>query len=451
LPTQEEAPHSLGAIKALRRFIYFLVVALLLGLALFKFVFEDALRLAYPFNDLTTPWVTTRAFLDGKNPYNDINEFDRIWAATGIPLPASCADYRCILAIYQPTYPPPALELIAPLGWLSWHAAVRAYTAVSSILFVLMLLLLAHQLPLPWRDLRKLYFVAFALAMAPLHSGIHEANLSTLVVAFLCAGVGLLSKRPYGAGIAIAIAMCLKPQVAVFFFAYPWLRKKWKTAMTSLVACGAFFLSSLAWMKMHHVEWFGAFLSQLSQFSAPGGRSSAEAPGPGKFQLLNLQILTYQLTRSREGSAILAWAIFAPLACAAVYLILRHVSDENESAGIAMVAVLTLLPVYQRFYAAEILLFVVYWAVENGNLRGAKAALLIMIPLLFPFAAMAERTGIAARWIGGHPSALSFLWNDLLLPHVIWIELLLLLILIADLSRRSARLPARGILPQAAK
>jgi len=423
-----------------KRFRY-LAVFLLFSLALVKFVFQDMRTLAFQFNDLTTPWVATQTFLHGMNPYNDINEFDRIWASTRIPLPASCPDYRCILATYQSIYPPTALALIAPLGLLPWHAAVYTYVAGSTAFFAFALLVLAQRLPLPWNDVRKLYFVAFALAMAPLHSGIHEANLNTLVVAFLCAGMGLLANRPYGSGIAIAMAMCLKPQVGIFFFAYPWLRKKWRAAFASLGACTFVSACSLIWLNIHHVEWFGAFLSQLSQFSAPGGRSGVEAPGPGKFQLLNLQILTFQLTHSREWSAILAWIVFALLAGVAIYLIHRRVSDENESTGIAIVAVLTLLPVYQRFYTAEVLLFVLYWAVENCDLRRAKAALLLMVALLFPFAAWTERSGIAMRFTEGNHTGLDVIWNDFLMPHMIWIELLLLLILIADLSTQAQRLP----------
>jgi hypothetical protein len=106
-----------------------------------------------------------------------------------------------------------------------------------------------------------------------------------------------------------------------------------------------------------------------------------------------------------------------------------------------MVAVLALLPVYQRFYTAEVLLSVLYWAVENCNLPRANAALLLMVPLLFPFAAWTQRSGIGMRLMDGNHSVFSAIWNDILMPHVIWIKLLLLLILIAELSTQTERLP----------
>ncbi len=327
--------------------------------------------------------------------------------------------------------------LIAPLGLLGWHTAVCTYLFGSTVLFIIALLVLAQRLPLPRLDPKKLYFVAFALAMAPLHSGIHQVNLSTLIIACFCAGACFLSTRPYCSGIAIAIAMCLKPQVGIFFFAYPWLRKKWKTAFAELGACLVLSASSLVWMKIHNVEWLGAFLRELSRFSSPNGRGSPIATGAWKFQLLNLRVLTFQFTHSPEWSKILAWTLFALLAGVSGFLIISRVSDKNESAGIAMISILALLPVYERYYAAEILLFVLYWAVENWRAKGAKAALLLMLPLLFPFAAWAERAGAAKWFTGGRNLSLNFILNGVLMPHVIWIELILFLIVLASLYRQS--------------
>ena len=334
---------------------------------------------------------------------------------------------------------------MAPLGLLGWHTAVYTYLFGSTALFILALVVLARRLPLPRLDPRMLYFAAFALAMAPLHSGIHEVNLNTVIIACLCAGAGFLSTRPYCSGIAIAIAMCLKPQVGIFFFAYPWLRKKWKTAFAALGTCSVLSACSLVWMKIHHFEWLGAFLNELSRFSSPNHRSSPITAGTGKFQLLNLQVLTFQFTHSPEWSKILAWILFALLAGVSGFLIISRVSNKNESAGIAMISILTLLPVYQHYYTAEILLFVLYWAIENRRLKGAKAALLLMLPLLFPFATWAERAGVASRFAGGR-NFMDLIWNGLLMPHVIWIELILLLIVLASLYRKirpsAARLAA---------
>ncbi len=455
VPHAETPPISQRAVSA-SRLVWLLAAALLLALALAKFVYHDALRLAYPVNDLTNPWVASQAFLHRKDPYGDIQEFATIWAARGAPLSAQYQDYSRILADVPMVYPPTTLALIAPLGLFRWHAAVWIYVIGSMALFIFGIFLLAQNFPLPWRDPRKLYFVAFVLAIAPLHFGAEKANLITLAIACVCVGVALLPRRPTWSGIAIAIAVCLKPQVAIWFFAYMWLRKKWKTGIAALVVCVVISACSLMWMEIHHVEWFRSFLSEFSRFSASGGVSSADAPGALGFQMINLQILTFQFTGSLRWSGILARAVFLVLAGAAAFLIRSRVSDRNESVGIAIVAVLTLLPVYQRFHTAEILLFVVYWAVQNSRLKGARATLLLMLPLLFPFvpwlvvyagvplqlpshhASLAAKVAVAVeRFVRGHNLSQSILWNGFVLPHVIWIELILLLILLASLYRQS--------------
>jgi Glycosyltransferase family 87 len=418
----------------IRRALYLTGIALLFALSLAKFAY-DVRWLTYPVNDLTVPWVASRAFIDGKNPYNDNQEFGRIWATTQIPSSAGCPDFNCILHLVQMAYPPTALPILAPLAMLNWKAAVYTYLVGSTALVVAMIFMLAQNLRLHWSHPRRLYLIAFALAMAPLHSGIHQSNPNTLVFACLAAGVLFMNRKPYLSGIALAIAMCLKPPVVFLFFAYPWLRRKWKTAFTALAACAAITSTSLLWMQVHHVAWLGPYLDAVASWSAL--RSARfDSPGLEKFQNLNLQVLAFQLTHSPLWSNIVVGALFAILSAASAFLIYTRVSEKTEAIGIAIVAVLTLLPVYQKIYTAAILIFVLYWAVENWPRRGAKAAIMVMLPLLLPLAAITQ-VGELSRFVQSHNLGSYFLWNAFFMPIVIWIELFLLLILLPALYRTS--------------
>jgi hypothetical protein len=280
--------------------------------------------------------------------------------------------------------------------------------------------------------------MAFALAMAPLHTGIHQSNLSTLTIALLGVGVAFLEKRPYLSGIAFALGLCLKPQVAFLFFAYPWLRRKWKTAISGLAACAIICSSSLLWMHFHHIEWFSAYRYSLSKlYSFPGSVNDFYGPGPGKFGMVNLQVLAFQFTHSPHASSLISWAAFLLLAIVSAFLIDAKVSEKNEGLGIAIISVLTLFPVYQRMYTAALLVFVIYWALDNWRLTSAKAALLLMLPLLLPFVAM-TKTGALAGFVERRNLASHFLWNADIMPHTIWIELFLVAILLAVLRRAPA-------------
>ena len=300
-----------------------------------------------------------------------------------------------------------------------------------------MILLLAHRLPPPWNSTKKLCFVAFALAFAPIHSGIHELNLSTLTIAFILAGVVWMPDKPYRAGVALALAMCLKPQVPFLFFAYPWLRRKWKIGLAGLGAYGLVFAGSVFWMRVHGIHWISSYLENAKQWSRLPS-AHFDAGGLDTFQMLNLQVLIFQFTHNVEWSNLIAWTIFLILAAASAYLIGSRVDNQNEASGLALVSVLTLLPFYQRFYTAAILVLMLYWAIENWPQRKALAALLLLVPLLLPLAAMIARSTLAGS-LGARTLRGQFAWNFLLLPHAIWIELALIALLLRSAMKLTPR------------
>jgi Glycosyltransferase family 87 len=426
-------PLALGTRPVFRNRQIYLAAVCLFALAIAKLAIEDFPRLGYPVNDLTSPWISSILFMQGKNPYSDTDGYAKIWSSTHVsPLP----DYRRILSVYRRIYPPTTLLLITPLGLLKWHAAVYVYLCVSLPLFVFGLWILARNLPVPAHDPRRLYFVAFALALAPLHSGIHCLNLSTLAVACICAGVGFMTTRPCVSGIALAIAVSLKPQLAILFFAYPWLRKKWKTALVALAACAMIGAISLSWMAIHHVEWFNAWRSEIRLCSIPPGGCSAYGPGFGRLQLLNLETLAFEFTRNAQLANALSWLFFIPVLAVCVVLIHLYVSPENEAVGIAIISILTLLPYYQNIYSGEILLFVLYWAIGEWSSIEARVARCLMVLLLVPpFFGLEQKIGFLVRFVRNYHLDSNPVWNGFLVLHMIWFELFFLLLLCATLYK----------------
>jgi len=417
--------------RNIQKIICFIGIALLFGFSVWKFVY-DVRELIHPVNDLIAQWGSSKVFLEGKNPYDDHEDLVRIWETTENN---SFKEYNeaYFLAQFPTVYPPTALLLHAPLALLPWRTAVYTNLVGSTVLFVAMILLLAQKLQFPWSNPRKLFFVAFALSLAPLHTGIHQSNISTLTVALLGLGLLNLTKRPYLSGVALAVVVCMKPQVGFLFILYPWLRRKWKTAWTGMAACAMLSAATLLWLRIHGVDGIRAYLSSMGNMSTLGSSVfSFYAPGPDKFKLVNLQVLVYQFIHDPHASNLITWAVFLILAMVSAYLIYTRVSEKNESIGIATVSVLTLLPVYQRIYTATILIFVLYWAIENWQLKRAKVVPLLMLPLLFPLVAM-TRVGALARFVEEHHLSSNPLWNMAVMPHIIWIELILLAILLTVL------------------
>lgn len=186
-------------------------------------------------------------------------------------------------------------------------------------------------------------------------------------------------------------------------------------------------------MYSHHVDWVRGYLGSMAGAVARVGSGlSFYEPGPDKFLLVNLQVLAYQFTHNPRDSDLLAWGVFLVLAIVSAFLIFTRVSDKNEGIGIAIISILTLMPIYQRIYTAAILIFVFYWALENWPLRSAKATCLLMLPLLVPLVGITRR-GLFAGFVERHNLTSFPLWNTVLMPHVIWIELSLILILLSVL------------------
>jgi hypothetical protein len=422
-------------IHGARRAAYLFGLVLLFVFSISRFAY-DFRRLIYPVNDLTPIWISSQAFVAGDNPYIDTPRLERIWSAANIPSVEGCENYDCLLHKYPMGYPPSALPLLAPFALFSWKAAVFTYLVFSTSLFVAAVLLLAQDMALPWTDPRKLYFVAFAFALSPIHAGIHHSNLNTLVIALLVAAFPLLKNKPYMSGIALAISMCLKPQVAFLFFAYPWIRKQWRAAFTALGGAALLTSCSVLWLQWHHVSVFRAYAAALAEFMPPGGINSFYMDSPQKYTMVNLQVLLFQFTHSPKMSNVIAGALFL-IAAAAALLLCSKIAGTNNKIDLALISVLTLLPVYQQIYTAAILTFVVYWAILSLPSKKAVVTLLLMLPLLFPFAARTWTQPAIAGFVNAHNLGSHFIWNAFIMPHVVWIEVLLVVIMLTSLYNAS--------------
>jgi hypothetical protein len=402
--------------------------------ALTRFAYQDVAQIAFPVNDLTSPWLLSKAFLTGENPYS-FAVVSRVWDIERVSSPG-WPDFDYVFQHYGMVYPPTAFPLIAPFTLLHWRAAVYVYLVGSTAFLASMILQLARRLPFQ-RNWRRLCFVAFALALAPLHSGVHESNLNTLTIAFILAGAVWMQAKPHRAGVALALAMCVKPQLACMFFAYPWLRRKWKAGFTGFGVYASILATSVFWMSLHGIHFLKFYEEDAAQWSRLPS-AHFDASHLGKFQLVNLQVLIFQFTHNVERSNLIAWSIFLTLASASAYIIRSRVADENEALGLALISILTLLPVYQRFYSAAVLVFVLYWAIENWPRRTALSALLLFFPFFLPLTTMIQRSALAGPLQAGRLRG-QFAWNLFLLPHAIWIELALMALLLRSAMKLTPR------------
>jgi Glycosyltransferase family 87 len=144
-------------------------------------------------------------------------------------------------------YPPTFLLLAWPFGQLPFTAADYLWGGLSCAALVLA----ARQIVRPaWAALILPLCVPMVMAAA-------YGQSIFFAGAALVAGLALIERRPWLAGVLIAVAVCLKPQVAILA-PLAMLGASWRVAAGAAAASGALFLGSLVFGIGHWFEWLAA-------------------------------------------------------------------------------------------------------------------------------------------------------------------------------------------------
>jgi len=216
--------------------LYNILLAILLFCAASEFIVRGPLRFAHAanFNDFISPYIQTRAWLTGIDPYSSQNLL-RLWPADSEHYDFLAHDFAEGTLVYKhgiPTaYPLTAFVLLVPIAGLPWHIAHPLWlviTVVSFAVTVISLMRITGLLPSTWRGVA---FLTLALALAPFHTGLAAGSIVTVAVAAGAAAVWAAERdRDLLAGVFLALAVSLKPQIGLPFLFYYLLRRRWRIA-----------------------------------------------------------------------------------------------------------------------------------------------------------------------------------------------------------------------------
>jgi hypothetical protein len=185
------------------------------------------------------------------------------------------------------------------------------------------------------------------------------------------------------------------------------------------------------------VQWLPAWQEQVRQFQLVGD-GNPTLSNHVRSQLINLQYPIHSVIESRVVVNALVYGILGAL-CLAYFVVdwrrgrARGVG-RGEIVSLAMVAVVTLLVAYHRFYDAAVLVFPLAAAVrvlsEAGNGARARRAAWGVVVLLGLFVVpitgqllVLELHGwtVAGRHFELPPGvAKSLVWNFVVMPHEVW-------------------------------
>jgi hypothetical protein len=398
-----------------------------------------AIHSATQFNDFLSPYIQAKAWMRGLDPYSP-ETLLRLWpegAAQFKFLSIEVANGTLIAKRGIPTaYPIPSLVLIAPFSLLPWNVAYGIWLAINLGLFLVMLRVLVKLAGFSCRDPAAILLVAATLALAPFHTGIVNANVALAAVELGVVAVWTAREhREITTAILIAASAGLKPQIGLCFFLYSIMRRRWLISGITLAALGL--LATVGWLRLElsHTPWLGNYLNDNHVLLESGILANFTPINPMRFGLINLQVVAYALIGSVRWANDLAVSVGMILVVAwLVGMRRRSTQNDFELLDLSAIAVISLLPVYHRFYDATLLVLPLCWVLvsfRKARMVGV-VSLLLMLPFLIPGGTLLEKMQAGGRI----PSALvnHWWWDAIVMPHEIWALLLLSLLLLYEMS-----------------
>lgn len=186
------------------------------------------------------------------------------------------------------------------------------------------------------------------------------------------------------------LSLAVKPQMGALIVLYLVVRKiHWRYAVLSMA--GAFVLLLVAGlmltMRPSSADWTSVLHANLSATEEPGGVNDPRPNHKSSLDLANLQVVTSAFsTNAREFNAV-AYAVCLVFLTALVTAVLRtKTSPDVHLLSIGALSVLTLMPIYHRFYDARILLISVPAVVivyQQRRLLGAFMGILTVFIVNF--------------------------------------------------------------------
>ncbi len=402
-----------------------------------EFIARGPLRALRPngdFNDFLSPYVQARIWTAGGDPYDPnalVNHWPKDLATPEfVKREARDGSLARLHGVPSP-YPVTAFPLLLPLALAPWRVANLCWLCFETLSFMALFLGLLQMARAHTSDLSAAALAVAILPLAPVHTALAVENPVVVVVAFATWAVALHGKgRTILPPLLLAFAAALKPTVALPFLLFFAVRKQWTTLALTGVAGLAMFLVAQARMSASGTHWLASFVSVNHGMFSPGGVNDFSSANPIRFDLVNLQVVMSQFVASPQLAQNLS--IGVALAALLVWRRLRKSTPEQPvMLDLAMASVISLLPVYHRFYDVALIVFPVAWAITEW--RGALSryswvSLAVAIPFLVPGTALLRRTVHSSAAL--EEFSKSWWWNLFIAPHQVWLVVAMLITLL---------------------
>jgi hypothetical protein len=307
-------------------------------------------------NDFVPVYTGARCLLHGCNPYDTSQLEKQFYLAGGhaSELPSWNIDV--------PVYPPSTFLVLSPLALFPFPAARLIWFLLNGCLFVAATGLILAMCPPSHRwlatALGSLFLLSSAILLVLGQPAIFAISLLAIAIYLFLQGRFL----PLGT-LLLLISLAVKPQVGglIVLYLVAW-RLQWRSAAVALAGALALLLAAALILQLHprSVGWASTLRGNLTSTLDTGGSADPRPANPQAIGDTNLQSLTSIFLISARTFNLAAYAVFIFL-FAALFLVFWGANADAESHLLALAAlsILSLTPVYHRFYDTRLLLLTV--------------------------------------------------------------------------------------------
>jgi len=391
-------------------------------------------------NDFISPFVQSKAWLEGTNPYSPA-ELVRLWPKGAPHLDflsrdAAAGTLAAKDGIPSP-YPLTCFLILAPIAHAPWPAVHIALLATNVLCALLFIGILVSFLGLGRHDPRTYLLWGLGLGLAPLHTAIAAGNLIVIVCA--CAAIAMWCarrNRNTAAGILLAVATCLKPQVGLLFLAYYAIRQRWCTVLVGATVTMLAGTVAILRLVVSGTPGVQTYLADLNNLFAVGAINDFSRANPLRFHLLNLQMPLGSIVDSRFATNVFTWAVVGVLVLGWVAFVAQH-NDRTELLDLSAIATIALLPVYHRFVDGLVLMLPLCWCLTvRGREFRRIAWLTVVFVLLFLIPGASLLATLVDRGYVSSQVASTWWWNTVVIPYQSWTVLALAITLVYAMNLR---------------
>jgi hypothetical protein len=355
---------------------------LVLGVAAVVFLVAGGRRAFHVSYDFVPVYTGAGCLLKGCNPYNTSQLEQQFFRAGGR------ADEMNSWDIDVPVYPPSTFLALSPLALLRYPTARLLWFVLNGCLFVTSAFLVVSLCPRahrwPATILASLILGTSGILLVLGQPAVFAISLVIISSYFFLRGRLLLV-----ATVLSMLSLAVKPQIGGLIMVY-FLTQRiyWRYVAVALAGALTFLLSAALILSLHpgSADWPATLRANLSATLSHGGSADPRPDNQEAIGDVNLQLLSSVVFPDARTFNLAAYSVFLGLLVVWIWAVpWTNVVSEMHLLALAALSVLSLLPIYHRFYDTRLLLLsvpAVVVVLEKRRLLGAAIAIVTAVAVI---------------------------------------------------------------------